>query len=281
MSLEPKTPYILIVEDDRDIAAFFRNVLDMAGYRTEIAVNGNEAVDSLYKNPPDIILLDLSLPGISGVEILQILRAEKRFRRILTVVVTGYSRMADDLILEPDLVLEKPVSPTQLVELVNRLCQEDKSIEISPFGKNPQDRITGFYNRAFFTYRLKFALMNYRDNPDNLFGVILVKPLRDGSRPAEIGWEQANSFLKEIGNSIKVSVRPTDTIARFEPENFFILVENIRSASILMDVVGRIGLTLGRRFGDNLHFSISALLSDQRYNDAGRIIAAVEALSVR
>ena len=57
-------PFALIVEDDRDIAALFRHVLDIAGYRTEVAMHGRDAVDRLKLGRPDITLLDLNLPGI-------------------------------------------------------------------------------------------------------------------------------------------------------------------------------------------------------------------------
>ena len=63
-------PFVLIVEDERDIAALFRHVMDLAGYHTEIASNGQLAMERLATCVPDIVLLDLSLPGISGVNIL-------------------------------------------------------------------------------------------------------------------------------------------------------------------------------------------------------------------
>ena len=68
-------PFALIVEDDRDIAALFRHVLDIAGYYTEIVMHGREAVNRLKSAQPDIVLLDLNLPGVSGEKILEGMRA--------------------------------------------------------------------------------------------------------------------------------------------------------------------------------------------------------------
>ena len=104
--------------------------MDMAGYRTDVAVNGHQALEILFTTPPDIILLDLSLPGLNGSDILLILHSDRRFANIRTVVITGYSQMANELPLEPDLILEKPVSPAQLTELVKRLCQDYVSVEM-------------------------------------------------------------------------------------------------------------------------------------------------------
>ncbi|MBK9781973.1 MAG: response regulator [Anaerolineales bacterium] len=61
-------PIALIVEDDRDIVALFRHVLDIAGYQTGIVLDGKDAVDRLEVMRPNIVLLDLQLPRMSGIE---------------------------------------------------------------------------------------------------------------------------------------------------------------------------------------------------------------------
>ena len=114
-------PYALIVEDDRDIAALFRHVLDIAGYRTEIVMHGGEAVERLQAAPPDIVLLDLTLPGVPGSLILEDMRADEVLKDVPVVVVTAHSHIADTLAVEPDLVLLKPVNLEQLSNLVQRL----------------------------------------------------------------------------------------------------------------------------------------------------------------
>src|SRR5512141_428784 len=81
-----ETPFALIIEDDRDIAALFRHVLDIAGYRTEIVMHGGEAVERLQSALPDIVLLDLSLPGVPGSVILEDMRADERLKSIPVVV---------------------------------------------------------------------------------------------------------------------------------------------------------------------------------------------------
>ena len=111
-------PFALIIEDDRDIAALFRQVLDIAGYHTEIEMHGKEAVKHLNSVQPDIVLLDLHLLGVSGVQILEQMRADERLKSVPVIVVTAYSRDADSLPIEPDLVLLKPVNLEQLSDLV-------------------------------------------------------------------------------------------------------------------------------------------------------------------
>ena len=114
-------PFALLIEDDRDVAALFRHVLDIAGYRTDIVFDGNAAMEKLSSAKPDVILLDLQLPGISGVEILKRVRADERLKTIPVVVITAYAYYASSLPIEPDLFLLKPVDIHDLSNLVQRL----------------------------------------------------------------------------------------------------------------------------------------------------------------
>src|SRR5512140_731745 len=114
-------PFALIIEDDRDIAALFRHVLDIAGYQTEIVMHGGEAVERLQSFVPDIVLLDLTLPGVPGSIILDDMRADERLKCVPVVVITAHAHMAESLPVEADLVLLKPVNLDQLSNLVQRL----------------------------------------------------------------------------------------------------------------------------------------------------------------
>jgi DNA-binding response OmpR family regulator len=67
-------PTALIIEDERDIAALFRHVMDMVGFQTEIVFHGQAAIERLSNSQPDIVLLDLNLPEVSGSRILEIIR---------------------------------------------------------------------------------------------------------------------------------------------------------------------------------------------------------------
>ena len=75
-------PFALIVEDDRDIVALFRHVMDLAGYHTEILLNGKAAADYMAHSRPDIVLLDLGLPGMSGADILVTMHADERLKDV-------------------------------------------------------------------------------------------------------------------------------------------------------------------------------------------------------
>ncbi len=246
-----KTPYVLIVEDDRDVAAYYRQVLDLAGYRTGIATNGREAIQHLDNNPPDIVLLDLRLPGVSGVDVLEKIHAEGR----RVVIVTGNAQIADSLPESDDLILYKPVTPEQLSDLVGRQVQNVRTLERHPFTRNPWDALTGLYNRDFFANRLHCALETYRENNENLFAVIVVN-----LEHAEPGGEVARNDIQGIAKTLKTVTRPTDTLARFNGDQFHILVENLLSGQVLSTIAQRIQRALDYHPLKGIRFSVQALL---------------------
>ena len=125
-------PFALIIEDDRDIATLFRHIVDVAGYRTEIAFHGQVAIERLDTSMPDIVILDLNLPGITGNDILARIRKDRRFIRTKIIVVTAHSYMADSLSIEPDLILLKPVSLDQLTSFIKRFSDLEKSQKTIP-----------------------------------------------------------------------------------------------------------------------------------------------------
>jgi DNA-binding response OmpR family regulator len=88
---------ILIVEDDADIANLATHWLERAGYTVEHAADGAAALKLLKNDPlPALVLLDVMLPKIDGFELLRLLRANARTRRLPVVMVTSFSRDKDE-----------------------------------------------------------------------------------------------------------------------------------------------------------------------------------------
>jgi DNA-binding response OmpR family regulator len=108
---------ILIVEDDEDLRHLFRTALALAGYDVIEAGDGMEALRWIDQSPPDLVILDLLLPRISGLVVQQEIAAQAVTRQIPIVVITGSTMAADNL--DVACFLRKPVSPEQLVETVH------------------------------------------------------------------------------------------------------------------------------------------------------------------
>jgi DNA-binding response OmpR family regulator len=115
----------LVIEDHRDISTLFGMVLEEAGFQTEIIRTGSAAVARLAEIVPDVVILDLHLPGVQGDEILRQIRADARLAKTRVIVITAYAALAKTLQGEADLVLLKPVDLNLLRRLVARLRSAD------------------------------------------------------------------------------------------------------------------------------------------------------------
>lgn len=215
-------PFALIIEDDRDIVALFRHVLDLAGYHTEIVLDGKVAVEHLAKSKPDIVLLDLNLPGVSGIEILAMMNADERLKHIPVVVITAHAHLVQTLPVNSDLVLIKPVNIEQLSNLILRICPTEKSMDSLPY-----DVLTGVYNRSFFMARLAYALERAKQLHHNKFAVLYLHLGQSTKINYMFGKEYNKRVLQESASLLKTILRPTDTLARHGGDIFSILIEDV------------------------------------------------------
>ena len=217
-------PFALIIEDDRDIVALFRHVLDLAGYRTEIVLHGKVAAEYLATTTPDIVLLDLGLPGMSGAEILAMMRADPRLKNVPVVVVTAHAHLVETLPVAPHLVLIKPVNIQQMSNLIQRICPTEEPMESLPW-----DVLTGVYNRSFFMARLAYALERAKQLHQNKFAVLYLDLGQSNKINYLFGKEYNKRVLQESATLLKSILRPTDTVARITEDVFVVLIEDVNS----------------------------------------------------
>ena len=228
-------PSALIIEDDRDIVALFRHVLDLAGYRTEIVLHGRVAVEHLARSRPDIVLLDLGLPGVSGSEILVMMREDERLKDVPVVVITANAHLVEALPVAPQLVLIKPVNIEQLSNLILRICPTEKSMDSLPW-----DVLTGVYNRSFFMARLSYALEHAKQLRQKKFAVLYLDLGQSSKINFLFGHEYNKRVLQESATLLKTILRPTDTIARLSGYIFSILVEDVNNYDTPILIASRV-----------------------------------------
>jgi two-component system KDP operon response regulator KdpE len=114
----PTRQNILIVEDNDDLRRMYRFSLALAGFEVREAGDGLDALHALDRDPPDLIVLDLGLPDVSGHIVRQELAAQAHTREIPILVVTGSAESLHQL--DVACVLRKPVSPDSLVTAVRK-----------------------------------------------------------------------------------------------------------------------------------------------------------------
>jgi DNA-binding response OmpR family regulator len=118
--------HILIVEDDLDIANLVRHYLEIAGHGVEIVTNGVEVVPRIAQRRPDLLILDLMLPGVHGLDVCRTLRRRADTADLPIVMVTARGEEIDrvaGLELGADDYVTKPFSPKELVARVGALLR--------------------------------------------------------------------------------------------------------------------------------------------------------------
>ncbi len=115
------SPLALVVEDDPVQAEIFTRAIADAGYQVQHLASGDAALNALQNETPLLVLLDLHLPKIAGMEILRFIRREPRLADTRVVLATADPRQAEIVRSETDLVLIKPISFGQLRALAQRL----------------------------------------------------------------------------------------------------------------------------------------------------------------
>ncbi len=116
---------ILVVEDNEKNMKLLRDVLQAKGYRTLEAITGGQAVELATGHAPDLVLMDIELPDIDGVEALRLLRADERTVSIPVLALTAQAMHGDRerfLAAGFDGYVSKPVNIVELVDTVRERC---------------------------------------------------------------------------------------------------------------------------------------------------------------
>ena len=111
---------ILIVDDEPNVVVPIQFLMEQQGYRVMIAERGEDALDLIYQYKPDLVLLDIMLPGIDGYEVCEIIRLNPNYRDVKIIFLT-----AKGLSLGADVYITKPYSNDELVAKVKELLEKN------------------------------------------------------------------------------------------------------------------------------------------------------------
>jgi len=117
---------ILVVDDEQDIAELIRYHLERAGLAARAVGDGKQALDLIAREPPDLIVLDLMLPGVDGIEVCRRLRSGSATRAIPIIMLTAKAEEVDRIVgleMGADDYVTKPFSPRELVARVKAVLR--------------------------------------------------------------------------------------------------------------------------------------------------------------
>ena len=200
---------IMLVDDEPIIVEILKSVLEDAGYRSFIeSTDSTRALELLKDNKPDVVLLDVNMPEVSGLDILNSMRSDETLRHIPAIVLTGATDSATKLValgLGAADVLGKPVDPSELALRVRNTltakAYQDRLLNI--------DELTGLPNRRFFMQRLANALTRASDASHEsalvLIGLDHFQQVNDS-----LGTEFGDSLLRAVAAALEEHTRASD-----------------------------------------------------------------------
>lgn len=110
---------VLIGEDNSAINEVLKTLLELEGYRVIVAREGRKGIEALRREPPDVIVLDMMMPGMNGWHFLDYQKAKSRFAKIPVIVISAFGEIARSV--RPDAYLPKPLKLELLLETIQKL----------------------------------------------------------------------------------------------------------------------------------------------------------------
>jgi DNA-binding response OmpR family regulator len=117
---------ILVAEDDPDIADLLAHYLQRAGFEADLVASGRDVIPRIKKAPPDLLLLDLMLPGLDGLEVCRSVRSDLATASIPIIMVTAKGEESDRIVgleLGADDYITKPFSPNEVIARIRALLR--------------------------------------------------------------------------------------------------------------------------------------------------------------
>ncbi len=222
---------IMIVEDSETERFTLTAMLNKHGYTNiDFAASAEEAHDKVINNESrgnvyDLFLLDLNLPGMDGIDLCQIIKGDRRYKHVPSIMVTGdhhsieLQRAFDGGVVD---FIRKPVNK---IELLARVRQALRSYQLEEQLRQLayHDPLTGLTNRTVFMDRLERALKMAERNSGTVEVLFLdlnrFKPLND-----TLGHEAGDQALRETAWRLQNIVRESDTVSRLGGDEFVILI---------------------------------------------------------
>jgi len=245
---------ILVVDDSRVQLDWLVQVLEREGYAVSGAADGKEAIRKVRTDPPDLVLLDMILPDMDGLEVLRIVKARPEDQFIPVIIlsvkadldskVTGLRIGADDFLAKPFAeaeILARCAAMLRIKHLQERLREMQKKLE----EQSMTDSLTGLKNRRFFDERLNEEFRRAQRYGDYLSLIMIdldhFKEVND-----RFGHPAGDAVLREGALLIRASIRDPDICARYGGEEFAVILPKTHMSGALA-VAERIWRELGAK----------------------------------
>ena len=236
---DPEPPRILIVDDHEDNVELLRARLEAWGYRSETAGDGAEALRKIEESPPDLVLLDVMMPKMDGIEVARRVKGNRNLPFIPIIMQTaldtienkveGLEAGADDYITKPVDFAELKARLTSMLR-IKRLQDELEERERQLLEANERlrymsqtDGLTGLDNRRNLEERLG-EMFEHARRLNESFSCVMCDLDRFKSVNDTYGHQAGDAVLKQFARILRGEVREIDRAGRYGGEEFMLLL---------------------------------------------------------
>ena len=167
----PVMARVLVAEDDPDIASLLAHYLQRAGFEAELVQTGRDVLPRIKKAPPDVLLLDLMLPGVDGLEVCRAVRGDEQTAGIPIIMVTAKGEESDRIVgleLGADDYITKPFSPNEVIARIRALLRRaqrtgpvDGRLTYGPLTVDVDRHLVHFEGKDVRLTAKEFVLLQY------------------------------------------------------------------------------------------------------------------------
>ncbi|GAB3729937.1 EAL domain-containing response regulator [Luteimonas pelagia] len=218
-------PYrVLVVEDDRTQALFAEGVLNAAGIEALVASEPKDVLDTMHRFKPDLVLMDLHMPGLSGTDLTTMIRGVEAFLHTPIVFLTGDQdpeRQFEVLASGADDFLSKPIRPRHLIAAVEDRARRARSLGQERLGSGGMHPLTGLLTRTHFLRTLGDVLQS-----GGRGGLLFIEVEAAGSLRERHGYAALDRLMIEAGRVLSGLVG-SQPATRLNDNAFLVLAHDL------------------------------------------------------